>query len=526
MNERTESAYLAKARHNLKNPVNAILGYSEMLIEDSEDEKLTDLISDLKKLHNAGNEVLKAIDNNFDEKNLSKVGKSITDIARDTEISIRTPLNTIIGYSELIIEDNHNIILDNFNSDMEKIIESGKRIEEELKLIIQFKDHLDKGIKLKSFNDDRDYSMVEDVLDSIKPLASEDKDAIKTGLILAVDDNLNNTDLLSKRLTRLGNKVITANDGKEALIILKDKGNDIDLMLLDIVMPEMNGFEVLKYIKGSNDYNKIPVIMISSMDDKDSIYRCIEMGADDYVTKPFDKEILNARISSSIERKQLRDKEKILMEELQEERDRSEHLLLNILPKNIAQRLKSGETDIANKHEDVSIIFCDIINFTPQAQRLTPNNLVKILNTIFKKFDDLSNKHNIEKIKTIGDSYFAVGGLNTDKYQAAKNIIELGKDFIKGINEIDKNTNEMDLNIRIGVHTGPIVAGVIGKNKFAYDLWGASVNMANRLESTCPPGRIQISEYTKLLLGDNFNYQLKEKTNIKGIGIINTYLVK
>ena len=341
MNERTESAYLAKARHNLKNPVNAILGYSEMLIEDSEDEKLTDLISDLKKLHNAGNEVLKAIDNNFDEKNLSKVGKSITDIARDTEISIRTPLNTIIGYSELIIEDNHNIILDNFNSDMEKIIESGKRIEEELKLIIQFKDHLDKGIKLKSFNDDRDYSMVEDVLDSIKPLASEDKDAIKTGLILAVDDNLNNTDLLSKRLTRLGNKVITANDGKEALIILKDKGNDIDLMLLDIVMPEMNGFEVLKYIKGSNDYNKIPVIMISSMDDKDSIYRCIEMGADDYVTKPFDKEILNARISSSIERKQLRDKEKILMEELQEERDRSEHLLLNILPKNIAQRLKS-----------------------------------------------------------------------------------------------------------------------------------------------------------------------------------------
>ena len=102
----------------------------------------------------------------------------------------------------------------------------------------------------------------------------------------------------------------------------------------------------------------------------------------------------------------------------------------------------------------------------------------------------------------------------------------MGKDFIKGINEIDKKTNEMDLNIRIGVHTGPIVAGVIGKNKFAYDLWGAAVNMANRLETTCPPGHIQISEHTKLLLGDNFNYQLKEKTDIKGIGIINTYLVK
>ena len=118
--------------------------------------------------------------------------------------------------------------------------------------------------------------------------------------------------ILKKRLERLGNKVITANDGKEGIIELMSHGKEIDLILLDIVMPEMNGFEVLKHIKGSKEFNNIPVIMISSMDDKDSIYRCIKMGADDYVTKPFDKEILNARISSSIERKQLRDKEEKL----------------------------------------------------------------------------------------------------------------------------------------------------------------------------------------------------------------------
>ena len=96
---------------------------------------------------------------------------------------------------------------------------------------------------------------------------------------------------------------------------------------------------------------------------------------------------------------------------------------------------------------------------------------------------------------------------------------------IKSINIIDKKTPEMNLKIRIGVHTGQIVAGVIGKNKFAYDLWGSSVNMANRLEATCPPGRIQISEHTKILLGDNFNYELKEKTEIKGIGKVNTYII-
>ena len=181
---------------------------------------------------------------------------------------------------------------------------------------MQFKDHLEKGIKLKSFDDLDDYSMVEDVLSSIKPLNREDRSLVNTGTILAVDDNVNNTDILKKRLERLGNRVLTANNGKEGIGILSSNWQEIDLILLDIVMPEMNGFEVLRHVKGSKIFKSIPVIMISSMDDKDSIYRCIEMGANDYVTKPFDKEILNARISSSIERKQLRDKEKELIQKI------------------------------------------------------------------------------------------------------------------------------------------------------------------------------------------------------------------
>ena len=525
MNDRTESAYLAKARHNLKNPVNAILGYSEMLIEDCEDEDFTDLITDLRKLHNAGNEILNAIDDNFAEKNLAVVGKSITDIARDTEIAIRTPLNTIIGYSELIIEDNYNIELDNFNSDIEKIIESGKRIEEELKLIIQFKDHLGKGIKLKSFNDGENFSMVEDVIDSIKPLESGDKELIKTGVILAVDDNVNNTDLLKKRLTRLGNNVMTANNGKEAIKELSKSNSNIDLILLDIVMPEMNGFEVLKYIKNSDEYKNIPVIMISSMDDKDSIYRCIELGADDYVTKPFDKEILNARISSSIERKQLRDKEKILMVELEKEKDRSENLLLNILPEEIATKLKNNEQDIAKRHENVTIIFTDLVNFTPQAKKLSAVKVVNVLNHLFKQFDDLTLKYGLEKIKTIGDSYFAAGGLTNDSKIAAYNSIELAKKMIQITENVNQETDYMNLDIRIGIHTGNVIAGIIGKNKFAYDLWGATVNLASRLESTCEPGRIQISENTKEIIGDKVECEERKDVQVKGIGRINTYYV-
>ena len=523
MNKRTESAYLAKARHNLKNPVNAILGYSEMLIEDCEDENLNALVSDLVKLNKAGNDVLDAIDDNFDENNLSENNKSIMDVARDTEIAIRTPLTTIIGYSELIIEDNDKIKLDNFYSDMEKIIQSGKQIELELKSIMQFKDHLEKGIKLKSLDDSDDYSMVEDVLSSIKPLNREDRSLVNTGTILAVDDNVNNTDILKKRLERLGNRVLTANNGKEGIDILSSNWQEIDLILLDIVMPEMNGFEVLRHVKGSKIFKSIPVIMISSMDDKDSIYRCIEMGANDYVTKPFDKEILNARISTSIERKQLRDKEKELINEIKIERDKSEKLLLNILPKEIAKKLKNKEKNISKRHENITIIFTDLVNFTPQAKNLKADKVVKILNQLFKSFDDLTLKHGLEKIKTIGDSYFAAGGLTGNVQVAAKNTINLSKDMVKATNSLNDDTDFMDLQIRIGIHTGNVIAGIIGKNKFAYDLWGATVNFASRLESTCEPGKIQISEDTKAIIGEKLDLESRKDVQMKGIGIINTY---
>ncbi len=135
-------------------------------------------------------------------------------------------------------------------------------------------------------------------------------------------------------------------------------------------------------------------------------------------------------------------------------------------------------------------------------------------------------KYHVEKIKTIGDSYFAVAGINAKKKQSAANVIELAQNFLDTIKIINQNTPEMDLQIRIGVHTGPIVAGVIGKNKFAFDLWGSSVNLANRLETTCPPGKIHISEQTKEILQDEYSFELKEKTNIKGIGAVNTYIIE
>ena len=516
--KREKDALISKARHNLKNPVNAILGFSEMLIEDCEDEGYDDLLIDLKKINSAGKEVLSIIEESFSDSNLNISGSNVAEIATKLEISIRTPLNTIVGYSELLREDTENIDIDTFNEDLDKIIISGQAISNEITQIISF-DPTSSNIKQKDQSSDD----IKSVLASIQPLDKGERKKVTKGSILVVDDNKNNTTLLKKRLEKLGNTVKVANDGMEAIKITEK--SQLDLILLDIIMPNMNGYEVLGFLKKDKRYHEIPVIMLSSMDDLTSIYRCIELGADDYVTKPFDKLVLEARISACIEKKQLRDKEKILLGEIRKEKEKSDNLLLNILPKDIANRLKSGEELIADKHNEVSILFADIVEFTPQSKNLNPKELVTILNTIFSKFDDLSTKYNIEKIKTIGDNYFAVSGLRSNVKNPALNIILMAKDMIKTIKTINKTIDSMELTIRIGVHTGTIVAGVIGKNKFAYDLWGATVNKASRMESTGIKNKIQISKETYNIIKKYIMISERREVDIKGIGSTDTYII-
>ena len=516
--KRERDALISKARHNLKNPVNAILGFSEMLIEDCEDEGYDSFIPDLKKIHNSGKEILKIIEESLSDSNLEVSGDKISKIASQMEISLRTPINTVIGFSEMLQEDTNDIDLESFTEDLNKIIQSGKALTKEINHVISF-DPTDFVQK-----EDQSISAIKSVLSSIQPLDKDEESDITTGSILVVDDNKNNTTLLTKRLKKIGNNVEVANDGIEALKIV-EKGLQLDLILLDIIMPHMNGYEVLEFLKKDKRYHEIPVIMLSSMDDLTSIYRCIELGADDYVTKPFDKTILEARISACIEKKHLRDKEKELLKEISKEKEKSDNLLLNILPKNIANRLKSGESVIADKHNEVSILFADIVEFTPQTKNLNPTELVSVLNEIFSKFDDLSIKYGIEKIKTIGDNYFAVSGLNQDSKESAKNLIDMAIEMIKTIKGINSNLEVMELNIRIGIHSGPVVAGVIGKNKFAYDLWGSTVNMASRMESSGIKNKIQISEETHDLVADFFKFEKRERVEIKGIGLTNTYFV-
>jgi class 3 adenylate cyclase/HAMP domain-containing protein len=221
----------------------------------------------------------------------------------------------------------------------------------------------------------------------------------------------------------------------------------------------------------------------------------------------------------------LEEQVKVRTKELREEKQTSERLLLNVLPGPIADRLKGGESLIVDRFESVTVLFADIVGFTALSQKTSPETLVTMLNELFSMFDSLAEKHGLEKIKTIGDAYMVVAGIPQPIADHAVAIAHFGVDMLEGIDAYAKRTNS-DLTIRVGVHTGPVVAGVIGQKKFIYDLWGDTVNTASRMESHGVPGRIHVSEATQALLASTFDFDDRGEHEIKGKGVMHTYLLR
>jgi adenylate cyclase len=204
---------------------------------------------------------------------------------------------------------------------------------------------------------------------------------------------------------------------------------------------------------------------------------------------------------------------------------RSEDLLLNILPPSIARRLKLKGGTIADGFPEVTVLFADIVGFTRMSSRLPPERIVEVLNDLFCTFDDLAGRFGLEKIKTIGDCYMVAGGLPEPRRDHAEAVAEMGLAMLGIVAELAARTGE-GLSVRIGIHSGPVVAGVIGKRKFIYDLWGDTVNIASRMESHGLPGTIQLSGASRRLLEGKYRLALRGTIDIKGKGEMETWLLE
>ena len=343
-----------------------------------------------------------------------------------------------------------------------------------------------------------------------------------TGRVLVVDDNGSTLDLLSRRLRRDGHEVTTCDSGEGALEHLATA--PCDVVLLDLLMPGLSGIEVLRRLKANPETVALPVIIISALDEVDSTVHCIEAGADDYLTKPINPVLLRARIAATLERKFLRDRDQAITEQLRVEQDRSETLLRSVLPSSVVDRLQGGEKVIADHFQDATILFTDLVGFTALTSKLAPNRVLDLLNTIFSGFDRLAVEHGLEKIKTIGDAYMAAGGLPQKRADHATAVAAMALGMPEIVAAASREFAE-PLGIRIGMHTGPVAAGIIGQNKFVYDVWGDTVNVASRMEHYGEPGRVHISAATRAAIGDAYRVEARAPIDVKGRGWMATFFL-
>ncbi|HEY4635909.1 MAG TPA: response regulator, partial [Rhodospirillales bacterium] len=346
---------------------------------------------------------------------------------------------------------------------------------------------------------------------------------LTTGHVLVVDDLETNRELLKRHLVRDGHTVTLADGGRQALAVADRE--PFDVILLDLMMPDLNGFAVLSRLKADGRTENIPVIMISALNEEQHAIQCIEAGAEDYLTKPFDIVLLRARINSCIERKRAHDREEVYRVRLEAEKEKSEDLLLNILPPKIVDRINAGEELIADRFDSVSVLFSDLVGFTEISASMGPSELVHSLNRLFSRFDLLAKQFGVEKVKTIGDAYMVVAGLPDPKPDHKEACAEMALGMIKVLDEINP-TLAKPFDIRIGIHSGPVVAGIIGKHKFVYDVWGSTVNIASRFESYCIPNHIHVSAELAGPLAEKFVFESRGLLKMRGVGEIETFFLK
>ncbi len=483
----------------------------------------------------------------------------------------------------------------------------------------------------------------------------------KKGIILIVDDNPDNADLLVFYLSDSDFIVEIANDGESA--IKKVEEIHPDIILLDVMMPKIDGFETCRRLKANESTKDIPVIFMTALSETVDKVKGFNVGAVDYITKPIDEEDLKARVTThltirnlnrslleqnrklqeEILKRQQKEEElrlsnqaigasingiviadarepdlpiiyinpaferltgysaaevvgrncrflqgkdtdqpaidelraalregksctvvlsnyrkdgthfwneltispiydaqgnvthfvgiqmditqrKQAQEALRDQQQQTEKLLLNILPKPIAEQLKLHPSTIADSFEEVSVLFADLVGFTEFSAHRSATEVVEMLNRIFSKFDQLAEKHGLEKIKTIGDAYMVVAGLPTPRLDHAEAIAEMALDIQQAIVKVSAQTGET-FSIRIGINSGPVVAGVIGLKKFSYDLWGDTVNIASRMESLGIADAIQVTAQTYERLRDKYLFEEQGVISVKGKGEMTTYLL-
>jgi adenylate cyclase len=324
------------------------------------------------------------------------------------------------------------------------------------------------------------------------------------GKILIVDDYQPNRELLERRLSKQGHETTLASDGQEAFELLKKQ--KFDLVLLDIKMPVMSGYEVLQAVHKDALLRTLPVIVISAVDDMESVIRCIELGAADYLPKPFNPVLLKARVDACLEKK-------LYLDQIEQEKKKVDELLHVIFPGPIADELEETSSVMPKLHEKAAILFCDIVDFTMFCNQHTPQEVHSSLQELVEHFENISIQHHIQKIKTSGDAFLGAAGLINASDNPVLDCVECGLKMVEVAPTLSARWE-----VRVGVHVGPVMAGVVGHRQYCYDIWGDTVNIAARLSEQGSIGGVTLTQETLADLNGRYETISLGKYPVKGKG--------
>lgn len=516
--DRLKRAALGHVRHEMRTPINAILGYSEMLLEDEEDAETA---SDLRRINDSGRRLLALVDSILDPARLKgSIDREIESFAAQIEADLRTPINAVVGYCEMLLEAQREIGRDELVPDLERILAAARSLlatsadivlvatqtpgteGEPASLRLQDSAELTRGVLAK--------------LPTATSASASDIPAGQ-GSLLVVDDNPTNRDLLTRQLARHGYIVAAAADGAEALAKLGKR--DFDLILLDVIMPVMDGVETLRRLKDDDRLRDIPVIMLSSLDEVDSAIRCIEAGAEEYITKPVQATLLEARIAANLEVRDLRARESTYRERIHADAETIEQLLLSAFPPDVAERVLRGESGIMDTMPLTTVLLCsaDQSRFGSTGIR----EYVAVLSEWFTEFVSLAEERAINACLGRRDGFLAAAWQDAGEDHAIA-IADLALAFQAALQAAGPDSATL---FRFGMHTGPTVGAVIGESRPRYDLWGEAIITAENLAAGADAGRIFVSPATSALLRDRFALDAGRVVEIDGLGQIRPHLL-
>jgi adenylate cyclase len=512
--ERVRRATLAHQRHELRTPINAILGYSELLLEDQAAGTPAELADALRSVIRSTTALLDAIDRALrphpDAENTataeSAFGERLQEPLEDVLAAVkRLPgLAIAAGQADLL-------------ADIERISAAGVQLGRLLEA--GFSDRSAEGGAGAAVS-----TLAEEALRRIRPVDGGATDTVVSiGSLLVVDDSEMNRLLVSRMLAQRGYTVASAAGGEEALALLQERA--YDLVLLDVMMPGINGLEVLRRIKSEPGLRVTHVIMMSALDEMDSVFRCIEMGAQDYLFKPLDQVLLRGRVEAGLRVGRIQAREQEILEQLRSERELVDQLARGIFPAAVADRFLAGEREIAESHIEATAIVVEFDGLGRATSGLAPAHAAARLGAIRTILDEAMLQFQLEPGQWAAGGYCALARAQDPHADAAAAAADAALSMVTRIEELAA-AGATSVRIRVGIHTGLAATGVLGTGRPIFEVWGEAVDVARGLAAVAPASGVLASSVIHAALRTRYEWEKCSVLEVRGAGQMRAYRLR